>query len=282
MAICTNLEPTAALVMIWARDLYRTGGAADFYSCLDLSAGERMKQECDMVCPWYGQVVMNRKWFIRHLVEEFIERAGAPCQVIMPAAGKSPLALELLDACKDRIASVIETDITGMEEKQRLYKRAAPAHTGKIRCVPADLYDPQGTAGAIRATGRYDPRLPTFVITEGISYYIPPAVLSGIISLFASDGKKNRAILDYMLPCRLVRDERRHFPRGIWQIINRYCNPDGTVTYSPDEMEQTLTRAGCSHIEHHPLHDIELHRTGMNRYFPAISDGWIQIAAGRL
>jgi hypothetical protein len=112
-----------------------------------------------------------------------------------------------------------------------------------------------------------------------------PTLHSGpvqIIPLFASEDKKNRVILDYMPPCRLVRDERRNIPRGVWQIINRTCNPDGTVTYSPDAMEQTLTRAGCSHIVQHPMHNIELHRTGMNRYFPAVFDGWIQIAAGRL
>jgi hypothetical protein len=282
MAEVTNLEPTAALVMIWARDLYRTGSAADFYSLLDLSAGRRMKQECDTACPWYGQVVLNRKWFIRHLAEMFIAGAGAPCQVILPAAGKSPLALELLDACNEKIASVIETDIIGIEEKQRLYEQTAPAPAKKIRCVPVDLYDLQGTAGPIRDTGRYDPGLPTLVITEGISYYIPPADLSGIISLFASEGKKNRVVLDYMLPCRLVSDGRRRFPRGVWRVINRDCNPGNTVTYSPDEMEQALSCAGCDRVMQHPMHDIELFRTGTNRYFPAIPDGWIQVAEGRL
>jgi hypothetical protein len=282
MAEDTDLEPTAALVMLWTRDLYRTGSAARFYSRLDLSAGVRMKRECDKVCPWYGEVVLNRKWFIRHLVTGFIETAGAPCQIIIPAAGKSPLALELLDTCGEKIASVTELDITGMARKQQLYKETAPSHAGKIRCVPADLYDLPDAAGAIRDTGRYIPGLPTVVITEGISYYIPPAILSGIITLFASGNKKNRAVLDYMLPCRLVREERRHIPQGIWKIINRDCNPDGTVTYSPEEMEQALIRAGCDRVVQHSMHNIELRRTGTNRYFPTVPDGWIRIAEGRL
>jgi len=241
-----------------------------------------MRQECETVCPWYGQVILNRKWCIRHFVDGFIARAGAPCQIIIPAAGKSPLALELLDTCSGNIASVIEIDIMGMEEKQALYAQAAPSYAGKIRCVAADLCDLKGTSGAICDTGRYDPDLPTCVITEGISYYLSPSVLSGIISLFASDGQRNRVILEYLLPCRLVSEKRRQFPRGIWQIINRDCNPGGTVTYSPDEMEQALIRARCTHVVQHPMHEIEQCRTGTNRYFPDIPDGWIQIATGRL
>jgi O-methyltransferase involved in polyketide biosynthesis len=176
---------------------------------------------------------------------------------------------------------VIEVDVVGMEEKQRLYERAAPAHAEKIRCVPADLADRSGTAGAIAGAG-YDPDLPTLVVVEGVSYYISPAVLSGIVSLFASPDRKNRTIVEYMLPCRLVGDERRRIPREIWRIINRDCNPGKTVTYSPDEMEQALTRAGCDRVVQHSMHGIERARTGANRYFPAVPDGWIRIACGRL
>src|SRR5690606_36425320 len=97
MAGSLELEPTAALVMAWAKDLYREGSASLFYSRLDLSAGRQMKRECDSVCPWYPEVMMNRKWFIRHLALGAVSGACGHCQVVILAAGKSPLALELLD-----------------------------------------------------------------------------------------------------------------------------------------------------------------------------------------
>ena len=59
-------------------------------------------------------------------------------------------------------------------------------------------------------------------------------------------------------------------------------NPDGTVTYSPEEMEHALSRAGCDRVVQHSMHNIELHRTGTNRFFPNVPDGWIQIAECRL
>jgi hypothetical protein len=277
-----RLEPTAALVMLWSRDLYQSGSAARFWSLLDLAEGEPLREACDRACPWYEQVTLNRKWSIRRLADAFILGAGAPCQVILPAAGKSPLALELLDDCRDRIASVIEIDIRGMEEKQRLYGRAVPEHADKIRCVTADLFDLPGTLAAVRRTGRYDPALPACIIPEGISYYIPPALLAQIATLFASGSRTNRILFDYLLPCRLVNPGRQQFPRGVWRVINRDCNQQQTVTYDPGELDTVLARAGCDRVIHHAMHDIERDRTGANRYFPAPADGWIQIAEGWL
>lgn len=282
MAAPTDLEPTADLVMLWARGLYTTGRASRFYSLLDLSPGKKMQHDCDLACPWYGEVILNRKWWIRHLARGFINDTGGPCQVIIPAAGKSPLALELLDDCGDRIASVIEIDVRGMEEKQRLYRLAAPELAGKIRCLDADLSDIRRISTAVNETVEYHPGLPVCIIAEGISYYIPPDLLSAIVSGFASTAGRSLVILDYLLPCRLVSRQRRRFPQGVWRIINHDCNTAGTVTYAPEEMDSVFARAGCSRVVHHPMHEIESRRTGTSRYFPRKPDGWIQIAEGRL
>jgi len=278
----TRLEPTAALVMLWSEKLYRTGSAARFYSRLNLSEGMQMLSECDRACPWYHEVTINRKWFIRHLAGRFIRSTGGPCQLILPAAGKSPLALELLDDCGNAIVSVIEIDIRGMDEKERLYREIVPEYAHRIDCVAADLFDLPGTMNAIGKTGRYDPEIPSCVIPEGISYYLPPDKLAGIISLFASPVMMNRVIFDYMLPCRLVPAHRQKYPKGVWKIINRDCNPDGTVTYSNSEMKAMLEKAGCGHILHHSMHEIEYLRSGLNNYFPAVEDGWTLIAEGGL
>jgi O-methyltransferase involved in polyketide biosynthesis len=262
MAGSLELEPTAALVMDWARDLYRTGSASAFYARLDLSAGHLMREECDRICPWYPEVMMNRKWFIRHLASLMVSQANGPCQVILLAAGKSPLALELLDSFPEKIAAVFETDIAGMEEKQQLYHEVAPDSARKIRCVPADLYDRDGTADAIMATGMYHPDRISVIVFEGISYYLPAEITSGILSAFTSRFSKNSVILDYLSPCRLVREDRRYISRGIWGIIHRDCQSPLPITYSPDDLEGMLSRSGCSHIQSHTMDEMEYLRRG--------------------
>ncbi|MBP1929176.1 O-methyltransferase involved in polyketide biosynthesis [Methanolinea mesophila] len=277
-----ELEPTAALVMDWAKDLYRTGIASSFVARLDLSAGQRMRQECDAVCPWYPEVMMNRKWFIRHIASTIINSRGFPCQILILASGKSPLALELLERCPGVIVSVIETDIAGMEEKARIYREVAPTAAQRIRCVEADLYDPGGTRDAVADTGAFYPDRPTIIVFEGISYYLPPEISSGVLSRFTSKSGQNTVILDSLLPCRLVREDRRYISRGIWSIIHRDCNVKKTVTYCPDEMVRMLISAGGGQVRHHAMNEMEWLRTGENRYFPTDGDGWIRISTARL
>jgi O-methyltransferase involved in polyketide biosynthesis len=277
-----ELEPTAALVMDWAKDLYTTGSAASFVSHLDLSAGDRMRQECDAVCPWYPEVMMNRKWFIRYLASESIAARDDSCQVLILASGKSPLALELLETCPERITAIVETDITGMQEKQKMYRAVAPEVACKIFCVHADLYDSAGTSDAVFATGSFDPERRTVIVFEGISYYLPPAVSSRILSRFATEGRHSTVIIDSLLPCELVREDRRYISRGIWAIIHRDCNFRNTTTYSPEEMEVMLRSAGCDQVRHHAMAEMERRRTGKNRYFLSDSDGWIRISTARL
>lgn len=282
MAGSRELEPTAALVMEWARDLYRTGNASRFCSRLDLSAGFRMKQECDAICPWYPEVMMNRKWFIRHLATEMLADSEDLCQVIILAAGKSPLALELLEIHPEMITSVIETDIAWMEQKQEIYRSVAPDVAEKIRCLHADIYKSKETILAIHGTGMFDPDIPSIIVFEGISYYLPPGISTRILSLFSSESRQNRVILDSLLPCRLVREDRRYISRGIWRIIHRDCNIRHTITYSPEEMAAMLSPAGCEEIRHHSMDEMERLRTGESRYFPTSHDGWIRISTARL
>jgi O-methyltransferase involved in polyketide biosynthesis len=277
-----ELEPTAALVMDWAKDLYLTGSAGAFVSHLDLSAGHRMRQECDAVCPWYSEVMMNRKWFIRHSTSVIIADLDDPCQVLILAAGKSPLALELLETCPDRIGAVIETDIAGMEEKKRIYQEVAPNAAKKIQCVYADLYDFAGTRTTIETTGTFDPDRPTIIVFEGISYYLPPTVSSSVLSQFSSETRQNAVILDSLLPCRLVREDRRYISRGIWGIIHRDCNFKKTVTYSPEEMDALLSSAGCDQVRQHAMDEMERLRIGKNQFFLSDRDCWIRISTARL
>ena len=94
-----RLHPTAALVILWSLPLYSTGPppVREFLEMLDLSSGEDLVRRCDAICDWYGEVILNRKHFIKSLVEKLLaeseNRVGKEMQIVILAAGKSPLAL---------------------------------------------------------------------------------------------------------------------------------------------------------------------------------------------
>jgi hypothetical protein len=133
-----KLEPTAALVMVWALPLYEKGAVCDFVRQLDLSSGAELFCRCQAACNWYGEVIRNRKHFIHNQIVEHLKADGL-IQIVLLAAGKSPLGLELLLQCSSKISAIFEVDITGMAEKETAYQRTAPEVANRLKCITADI-----------------------------------------------------------------------------------------------------------------------------------------------
>ena len=167
-----KLHPTASLVTLWSLPLYAGAGAQvlEFLKMLDLSSGEGLLRRCNDICDWYGEVILNRKHFIKRTAKGLIAGREGPVQIVILASGKSPLALELLVEEGSRISGVFEVDLAGMEEKARLYSRLLPPGAGMLRCLEADV---AGSDLAERlAEGGFNPDAPAIFVMEGISYYL--------------------------------------------------------------------------------------------------------------
>jgi hypothetical protein len=277
-----KLNDTAALVMSWAAPLYTEGEVGAFFNELDLSRGHTLLTRCDRVCPWYGEVIQNRKHFIRHLIECELKSSTTPYQVLIPAAGISPLALELLINHRESVARAIEVDTVGMEEKRALYDLIIPDLTDRVSCITLDLTSQGFSCEMLRAEAAYNAEIPTVVLLEGISYYIPEEHLRRAMAMFRSDQHRNRIVLEYMLPCELVKEERRSIPRGIMEAIGTYAELQHVQCYSPSHVEQLFESAHGVVIAHYDLSDMEHVRTGERTWFAERDDGWIGCTIGSI
>lgn len=112
--------------MVWARALYSKGIAHRYLQMLDLSSADKLIPECDEICDWYGEVILNRKYTIRHCAEQQLKSAHVPHRVIILASGKTPLGLELLAHYNSKIEQVIEIDTCGLNDKKEMFQRIAP------------------------------------------------------------------------------------------------------------------------------------------------------------
>ncbi len=267
-----KLEPTAALVMAWALPLYESGPVGDFVRQLDLSSGEYLLCRCQAACDWNGEVILNRKHFIRHLITGHL-RALDWSQVVLLAAGKSPLGLELLLQCSSRISRVFEVDLAGMAEKEALYQRTAPEAIDRLRCITADIASESLQEELCRAVFRRD--IATFVVLEGISYYISEEALKRIISSFRSFGRCI-FILEYLLPCALVEPSRRMIPSSIFSLIKESTGQNEIRCYTDETLGKIFSEAGGRTVAYHSMQEMERQRTGRNEYFDKPGMGWIK------
>jgi O-methyltransferase involved in polyketide biosynthesis len=134
----------------------------------------------------------------------------------------------------------------------------------------------------LRAEAAYDAEIPTIVPLEGISYYIAEEHFRRVMALFRSDQHSNRIVLEYMLPCELVKEERRQIPRGKMEIIGRYAELQHVQCYNPSRVEQLFESAHGAVIAHYDLFDMEHVRTGERRRFAERDDGWIGCTIGSI
>ncbi len=272
------LEPTAALVMRWALPLYRAGIAGRFVASLDLAGGRELHERCSAVCDWYGEVILNRKHCIGSLIRLQIAGTEDDVRVVILAAGRSPLGLELAADGSLSISSIVEVDIVGMEEKAALYAEIDPISCRRIRCLTADI-----TARDLREVlGPEVSGAPSIVLLEGISYYLSERELARILLAFRSEDRSNRFVLEYLLPCDAVRPERRAIPREIFRIIGESAGLAAIRAYAPDEVDRIVAASGGAVDVHYRMNRMERRRTGETRYFPGEADGWISCCRGRI
>lgn len=274
-----SLEPTAALVMIWAKPLYESGMASRLVGSLDMSGGEELCRLSEELCPWYGEVIRDRKYFLPLLAGHYIKKAGR-CQVILPAAGMSPIALELIEDYGDHIAKAFEMDVAGMEDKQRLYEELFPGLRPGIEFLSADIRDKR-MRGMLAKRG-YDASVPSVIVLEGISYYLSRQELLDMAGMYRSPGHDNVIIIEYLMPCDEVTEERRYIPRNEFNAIKQYCHLSHIQTYTRDTLAETLGLHGGTVESHHTMRDMEQVRLGRLEYFKSPGDWWIECLAARV
>jgi O-methyltransferase involved in polyketide biosynthesis len=275
-----KLDHTAALVTSWAAPLYAEGPTAAFVGQLDLSQGQELLARCHGICPWHGEVIRDRKHFLSHFIQKELATRAEQCQVVIPAAGVSPLALELLLSQQDNVKKVIEVDIAGTTEKHRLYSAVAPHLADRIACVTADITTAGFSAGMLEAEGSYEPDVPAIVLFEGISYYITEAQLRRAMGVFRSAKQQNMIVLEHLLPCALVNEARRSIPSRIFRTIGAYVGLANIRCYSPGHVESLFQSVRCSEVQHYSSTDMERFRKGKTQRFVEDGDGWIGCAVG--
>jgi hypothetical protein len=276
-----RLEPTAALVMQWALRLYNEEAILRFLSQLDLSSGKTLYDKCHSVCDWYDEIILNRKSFIKHLIEQKLCASEQEYQLVFLASGKSPLPIELLLRYSSKVYRIFEVDVSGMEEKKRLYLELFPEFLKKLECVNADISSSHILGMLDGSEIGYRPDLPAIIIMEGISYYLQKQELKNIIATFPRE-KTAFFIIEYLVPYRYVDQARRSVPKEIFRIIQEDCGLDSITSYTKKELRVFFQENGGDLIASYSMMDMELARTGDNAYFGKPSDGWIECVVGRV
>ena len=203
--------------------------------------------------------------------------------MIIPAAGKAPLSLELLldPALRDNLSAVFELDITGLDDKDALTKEVYPELQESLHLITADLSLP-GWEEKLFQHPAYKTGERCLIILEGISYYLTEQALLRTIELFRSAKHHNQVLLEYKISSELVSPERQFIPEGVFAGIQEECGISPLTHYSEAKLRLLLAGVGASLPQFFDLAKMELLRTGQNQYFNSHEEGWVECVVFRL
>lgn len=271
-----RLSATSALVLLWAGREHLTGRrAAAYLDGLDLAEGRGLLASCDALCPYYAEVIRNRKRGVRDLVAKILDE-GAASQIVIAGAGLDPLGIDLAEAHPG--IPVFEVDRDNMELKARIAGHAgASAGTGADPAfVAADLTDVAAVSRALRARG-WKPNQSTLLVLEGISYYLDPAELRALAEAL----DPGKIVVEYLKPEAAILPARAHVPAEVFGTIAGECGLRKVHRHDAEGMARLL---GMSVRTRYGMKTLERLRTRGNRHFPEENSGWIEVAlleAGR-
>ena len=267
-----RVSDTAALVMLWAYEYYQENPLIGSYlRNLDLSAGKDLVDRYNRICPWYSEVIVNRKHFIRNTVRELIAQEPGRATIVNLGAGFSPLALELGDLLSPR-CRFIEIDESGMDRKHGLYNQLVPDRCRFISCIEADITDISSLRGALE--GLQTSHL--VVVMEGLTYYIERPAMERVLSVISGLTGHQSILFEHLKPCRLISDDRRYIPYEIFSHVRDYTGMARMTTYSGEEIRAMLPPGFIS--RYYDMSEMERRRTGSNTFFPAPDSGWLSCA----
>ncbi len=271
-----KLEPTASLLMQWSREAFSGDVISNFVNHLDLTSGKSLIEECASICDWYGDVVLKGKKFINGYLNSLLENSSDEHLIIIPGAGKSPLALELLSKHPEKVHKIIEIDITGMDEKVELYYKFYPSFSDKIKCITADVTSESILAVLRTMVHEFYQDMPCIILLEGITYFLSKREMEKIISSFASAGNKNILMIEYLKPLKQVHPSTRQIPEKIFEKINIHSGIKQISFFPPAFISKLISKKGGSLKLKKNLTDIEKNSHGVNKYFDNTDKGWVE------
>ncbi len=254
---------------MWARqECYRSVPALEYLGTLNLESGMTLYRQCRDICPFYDEVIKNRKFGIMHFVHASCRKPCRMTQVVIAGAGFDALGIEITALYPD--VRVFEIDRENMDAKARRADLLNDGRRRNISFIEADLVQADVVQKGLVQNG-WNPAEPTLLIFEGVSYYLPTEALQALVQALGPE----RILLEYLRPYADVADDRADIPRKVFGLISNSCGLETIGCYASDQIKELFSGMALKEVA--GMMHLEAMRTGTNTYFPTDSSGWIEV-----
>jgi methyltransferase (TIGR00027 family) len=167
----------------------------------------------------YGFTIARTRHFDEVLLSE--SRAGIE-QVVLLGAGYDTRPFRLRDALRN--IQVFEIDHPGTQaRKRRMLARIGDSIPANVSYIPVD-FNEQSLQEALTEHG-FSPRRKTLFLWEGVSYYLPRAVVEAVLDFAASCAAGSSIVFDYAITAFINGDTSTHGGRQVARWLKKIREP---------------------------------------------------------
>lgn len=267
-----TLASTSALVLLWEGAEIHTSKLSQHYrKLIDLNAGRKLVAKCNQVWAHYDQVIKNRKNCILNIVNNVLSYNDVQ-QVVLLGAGLDSLSLEIWSHFNS--VRIFEVDNAHMDFKKNIIHEIDPSLSSNIKYITFDLSFPKELFNSMKNFG-FLKNKPTLVVAEGFSYYMKEKEFWNIMEKFQTPNKQNNIILEYLIPQKMISENRAVIPNEIFKIIGSEFGLENITHYIKEEIQNKISNLNGKIIENYNMKQMEKQRTNENQYFKNDKSGWI-------
>ncbi len=264
-----KLSSTSALVLLWAQqECYQSKKAKYYLSQLDLEDGKILYERCKEICPYYNEVIKNRKFGVFNLIKKYLTEKTRGQQLVIAGGGLDAFGIEVMELYPH--VNVFELDKENMDIKSRLATKLANKSKGNIAFIEANLLNIFDVYRSLSAHG-WDPRRPTLLIFEGISYYLPTESIQKLVQVI----NPTWTIFEFLKQNEEIATDRVNIPKQIFGLISSLCELSYIGQYNYSQLEKLFNNMSIR--DKYSMKRLEEMRTGSNRFFPTEASGWIEV-----
>ncbi|HUT06448.1 MAG TPA: class I SAM-dependent methyltransferase [Nitrosopumilaceae archaeon] len=269
-----TLASTSALVLLWGgAEIHKSKLSQNYRKLIDLNSGRKLIAKCNKVWDHYDQVIKNRKNCILNIVNNVLSNNDMQ-QVVILGAGLDSLSLEIWSHFNS--VRIFEVDNSNMEFKKNIIDEIDPSLSGHIKHITFDLSLPKELLNSMKNYG-FQRTKPTLVVAEGFSYYMDEKKFWNIMEKFQTPNKQNNIILEYLIPQKMISENRVVIPNKIFKIIGSEFGLESITHYFKEEIQNKILNLNGKIIANYNLKQMERQRTNENQYFKNDKSGWIEV-----
>lgn len=237
------LSETSALVLICDQGVsYQDAKSREFLSHLELSKGQVLYDKLKDSLPYMNLAIQNRKWAIHHFIEQALKSNTRPIQILVLACGWDPIMLKISEKFPKHFFFGVDKESVTLQSQ--LVKTISP-HSN-ISYLQADITKPDDLLCHLMSKG-WNKEYPTYVVIEGITYYIPKETLFHILKNLKENTESDFYIYgDFLVDWtkEKLSDKGKKIGHTIFETIKDFCSLPCYYAYTEEEFFHNLRSIG--------------------------------------